>query len=85
MGFKNYCNEHKNNPEDAGKQVESLYNTYKGKTEDELLEELIKHVAKQKQNGTYDYDSLQSLISKITPYLTNEQKAKLNEVLKQIQ
>ncbi|MBQ7884807.1 MAG: hypothetical protein IJ318_01775 [Clostridia bacterium] len=84
MGFKKYCGEQKDNTAETGKRVESLYNTYKGKSEDELLAELVKHVATQKQNGTYDYQALEKMIDKVTPYLTNEQRQKLSQVLEQI-
>ena len=85
MGFKQFSNEQKANEEQAGKHVENLYNTYKGKSEDELLAELVKHVAKQKENGTFDMNNLQNMLAKIMPFLNNEQKKKLNDVLKQIE
>ena len=85
MGFKHFSNEQKIEAEQAGKQVENLYNTYKGKNEDELLAELVKHVAKQKENGTFDMNNLEKMLAKIMPFLNEQQKLKLNEVLKQIQ
>ena len=84
MGFKQFSNEQKSKPENAEKQVENLYNTYKGKSEDELLFELVNHVAKQKENGTFDYQNLENILSKIMPFLNDRQKEKLNDVLKQI-
>lgn len=86
MGFKQYSNEQNNDTEkQVGNQVENLYNTYKGKNEDELLAELVKHVAKQKENGTFDYNNLEKMLSKVMPFLNEQQKQKLNDVLKQIQ
>lgn len=84
MGFKQFSNEQKSKAENAEKQVENLYNTYKGKSEDELLFELVNHVAKQKENGTFDYQNLENMLSKIMPFLNDRQKEKLNDVLKQI-
>lgn len=84
MGFKQFSNEQKSKAENAEKQVENLYNTYKGKSEDELLFELVNHVAKQKENGTFDYQNLENILSKIMPFLNDRQKEKLNDVLKQI-
>lgn len=85
MGFKQFSSEQKTQAEQAEKQVENMYNTYKGKSEDELLAELIKHVAKQKENGTFDINNLEKMLSKIMPFLNEQQKQKLNEVLKQIE
>lgn len=84
MGFKQFSNEQKSKAENAEKQVEKLYNTYKGKSEDELLFELVNHVTKQKENGTFDYQNLENILSKIMPFLNDRQKEKLNDVLKQI-
>lgn len=84
MGFKNYSN-NKNIDEEKIKQetnkINTLYNEYKGMSEDELINELYKYVAKQKQDGTFDYDSLTKMLNQLTPFLTSEQQNKMNYIL----
>ncbi len=84
MGFKNY-NKEQNNEEEKIKQeankINALYNEYKGMSEDELINELYKYVAKQKQDGTFDYDSLNNMLNQLTPFLTSEQQNKMKDIL----
>ena len=84
MGFKNY-NKEQNNEEEKIKQeankINALYNEYKGMSEDELINELYKYVTKQKQDGTFDYDSLNNMLNQLTPFLTSEQQNKMKDIL----
>lgn len=84
MGFKNY-NKEQNNEEEKIKQeankINALYNEYKGMSEDELINELYKYVAKQKLDGTFDYDSLNNMLNQLTPFLTSEQQNKMKDIL----
>lgn len=84
MGFKNYSKE-QNISEEKIKQetnkINKLYNEYKGMSEDELINELYKYVAKQKQDGTFDYDSLSNMLNQLTPLLTSEQQNKMKDIL----
>ena len=95
MGFKEYEKLHhtdektSNNmsyekPKKESQKVENLYNQYKNKSEDELIEELYKHVAKQKQNGTFDYNTLSNMLEKISPLLSTQQKQKMKEILENL-
>lgn len=95
MGFKEYEKSHladeKTNNKIAddtlkkeSQKVENLYNQYKNKSEDELVEELYKHVAKQKQNGTFDYNTLCKMLEKISPLLSTQQKQKMKEILENL-
>lgn len=83
MGFKQFSQE--SQAKEASKQVENMYNSYKDKSEDELITELINHVAKQKQNGTFDMDNLEQMLAKVRPFLNEKQRQKLQDVLKQIE
>ncbi|MBE7074578.1 MAG: hypothetical protein E7376_01160 [Clostridiales bacterium] len=91
MGFKDFCNNKDKNLNDEevlkanAKNVEELYNEYKDKNEDELLQELFKSVEKQKTNGTFDYNSLLKMIEMLKPYLNQEQIIKMKEILTKIQ
>ncbi len=90
MGFKdfskNYNHKSAEGKEDINntKKVEDIYEKYKDKNEEELLSELCKNVAKQKQDGTFDINSLNEMASKMSPFLTKEQNLKLKEIINQI-
>ena len=94
MGFKEYCNTNNNEDNKFSKtekmakeeteKVERLYEQYKDKNEDELLNELFKNVAKQKSEGTFNYNSLIDTINKLSPFLTKEQNLRLNDLLQKI-
>lgn len=83
MGFKQFSQV--SQAKEASNQVENMYNSYKDKSEDELITELINHVAKQKQNGTFDMDNLEQMLAKVRPFLNEKQRQKLQDVLKQIE
>lgn len=86
MGFKDYqgASQEQNKAKQCASDVQNFYNMYKGKSEDELLEELTKHVAKQKQDGTFNYNSLCAMLNKVSPFLSNEQKTKMKEILENL-
>ena len=89
MGFKDFCKSQENEKKDVDyeqntKRVEKLYDEYKDKSEDELMSELINNVAKQKQDGTFDYNNIQNMLEKLSPFLTPEQNLKVKELLKKI-
>ena len=85
MGFKDYCNTNNSKNENfESKKVEDVYEKYKDKNEDELLSELYKNINIQKQNGTFNYESLVSAVNKISPFLNNEQKLKIKDLLEKI-
>ena len=92
MGFKDYCNNYEKEKitkssvgNENTKNVEELYDKYKDKNEDELLSELFKNVAKQKEDGTFNYEGLLNTINKVSPFLSKEQNLKIKEILKNIQ
>ncbi len=88
MGFKDFCkNSEKINDRenrDNTQKVEDLYERYKDKSEDELLNELLKNVEKQKKDGSFNYQGLINTIDKVSPFLSKEQNLKIKEILKNI-
>lgn len=68
------------NSESLKEKINNLSN----KNSDELLSELMKNVQKQKQDGSFDYNNLENMVNTISPYLTNEQKSKIYELLQRI-
>lgn len=87
MGFKDFSKSTNNQEKDIqaeSKKAQKLYNEYKDLSQDELIAELYKHVAKQKQNGTFDYNSLCKMLGEVSPFLTEEQKQKMEQILKDL-
>lgn len=92
MGFKDFCENYNNtqnnheqkNAQDSEENIKNIYNKYKDKNEDELLSELISNVNKQKQEGTFNIENITNMLSKISPYLTQEQSDKIKDILQKI-
>lgn len=66
-------------------QVEQIYEKYKGKNNQELISELLKNVEQQKKNGSFDYQTLCNMVDMFSPYLTQEQKNNMQNLLHKIQ
>ena len=75
MNIKDFKTE--NNEE----KVKQTYEKYKNYSQDELLQELMRSVNAQKQNGTFDKQRLISTLSLVMPSLNSEQRRKLEELL----
>ena len=75
MNIKDFKTE--NNEE----KVKRTYEKYKNYSQDELLQELMRSVNAQKQNGTFDKERLLSTLSLVMPSLNSEQRRKLEELL----
>ena len=61
-----------------------IFEEYKDKSQDELMSELLKNVQKQKDDGTFNYQSLSSSVEKLSPFLNAEQKNIIKELLQKI-
>ena len=75
MNIKDFKTE--NNEE----KVKQTYEKYKNYSQDELLQELMRAVNAQKQNGTFDKERLLSTLALVMPSLNSEQRRKLEELL----
>ena len=83
--FKQEPKEHKGKKQETiTKTVEEMYNTYKNMNSNDLMVELMKNVSKQKEDGTFDMNKINSTLSSVMPYLTEEQKNNLLSILSQI-
>lgn len=60
--------------------VQCVLEKYVGKSDDELMSELLRH----KQSGVIDAGSLQGVAQKISPMLNGEQQSRLHEILKRL-
>ena len=64
--------------------IESMVNEYGGKSENELMNELMQMTAKKKRDGSFDPDAMRKTASSIMPMLTPEQQITLNGILSRI-
>lgn len=61
--------------------VEDMIKSREGKSEGELMEELLKSVKKSKEEGRYSQEEMERFKNTVTPLLTDEQRKKLDEIL----
>ncbi len=64
--------------------VEKLFDKYKDMDSNSLMQELIKNVDKQKSDGSFDFEKLQSQIGQVLPYLSTDQQKYLMTILSQL-
>lgn|GEM_PF-3313925 len=64
--------------------AESIINEYSGKSESELMNELLNTTAKLKAEGKFDTAALQQGMQAILPMLNDEQKQKLFRIVGQL-
>lgn len=69
---------------DIKEKLEQTYHDYKDLSQDELLEELFKKSKEQKENGTFDYNSLKNTVDMISNYLNENQKNKIYSLLESL-
>ena len=50
-------------------------------SEDELVGEMLKLIQQKKEEGTYDGEQIKQLANKVKPFLNNEQKQRMDELL----
>ena len=62
--------------EDLKKTAES----YRGKSDEEILSEILKMANQGKANGTFSEEQLQKFTQSVSPMLTEEQKKRLDAV-----
>lgn len=93
--IKNENNTYKNNnesdiknnniDENANKiKLEEMINNYKGLSQSELMNEFIKMTMKKKKDGTLKESELENIKKTILPYLTEEQKINLENILNMV-
>lgn len=63
---------------------EDALKKYSSMDEDGLIAELIKNVAAQKKNGTYNPEQMAAFINIMSPSLTPEQREKLTNLVRVI-
>lgn len=57
------------------------YESYRGKTNDELMETLLKLTAEQKQTGEMSESKMEEIYRMLAPMLSERQKARMREII----
>lgn len=65
-------------------KIQSGFEKYKDYDENQLLNEFLKQIDKQKKDGTFNYENLKNSVNGILPFLNDGQKQKIFEVLNKI-
>ncbi len=60
------------------------YNSYKDLSSDQLNQELFKEVAKQKQNGSFDYQKLENMVEGLKGSLSPENYQNVKRILESL-
>ena len=63
------------------KNIMDKYNQYKDLSSDQLSQELFKEVSRQKTNGTFDYQRLESMLDSIKGSLSDENYQNMKRIL----
>ena len=78
--LKNFSYEQKNDIKDE-ELLDGVIGKYKDKDEDELVGELIKAARQAKEDGSFSEQSLEEFVNLVSPHLSEEQKAKLSNLI----
>ncbi len=85
--FKQFLNENENVIEENKETAEDLnkiLNKYKDMDQNTLLSHLFQEASKLKREGKLDSATLNNISSNLAPFLNNEQKQMLNELVNAI-
>ncbi len=65
-------------------QVNDLYNKYKNYSQDDLMKEFLSTAKSKIQNGELTHNKLQDTVSSLAPFLNENQKEYLNNLIRKI-
>ena len=81
MDFKSFKSTRPQSNTQADHQdLKKTAESYRGKSDEEMLSEIIKMANQGKANGTFSEEQLQRFTQSVSPMLTEEQKARLQKV-----
>ena len=69
---------------DAEADVQSQFNKYSGYSENQLIDEFYKEVAKQQQLGNLSHEMLQNFYNMMSPNMSPAQKKKMKALIDSI-
>lgn len=78
---KDFQNDVKNNNNDS---IKDTYEEIKNMNTDQLTERLFNIVKKQKEEGSFNYEMLESSIESLKPFIKEENYLQLKELLKSL-
>ncbi len=61
--------------------INEQYESYRNKTNDELMETLVKLTAEQKSNGEMSEGKMEEIYRMLAPMLSESQKARMREII----
>ena len=79
--LKNFSREETTNDINDEDLLNGVVGKYKDKDEDELVAELMKAARRAKEDGSFSEESLEEFVQLVSPHLSEEQKAKLNNLI----
>ena len=65
-------------------EIKEKFETYKGMSREELNSQLFSEVARQKMQGTFDYEALAKMVESIKGSLSTEQYANIVRLLESL-
>lgn len=83
MNFKEYAKNNKRNAEsdDLKKTYDDTVKRMKGKSQKELMDEIVKEAERAKRDGRLDKSSLDNFYKTVAPMLDKNQLQKLKEIM----
>ncbi len=72
------------NEEELKENIGNTYNKYKDLNQDDLMSEFLRVSRQQKRNGSLNESNMQNLINQLSPFLNQQQKEKLKDLLNKI-
>lgn len=72
------------NDENMKQNLQNKFNEFSQMSQDDLTQELFKEVAKQKNNGTFDYQKLEQTLNILRPTLGEENYQNMKRMLENL-
>ena len=89
MDFKSYRDSHGRPKGDSKapseEDIRRAAEQYANKSDEELLSEILRTARQSKQDGTINNESIRSFVASIAPFLSAEQRARLESVIRLIE
>ena len=82
--FKNCNNNCKNESKVDEKTLNDIYSKYKDFSQDDLFSTLMNEVAKQKENGTFDYVALENMVNSLEGTMPKENFENIKRILNRL-
>ena len=69
---------------EQAQSIEDVAKRYQNKNQNELMQELMKNISKQKAEGNFNPEQLETFFKSATPLLTPEQRGNMRKLIDQI-